>query len=694
MITTIIGIALLAAFTTAAAPAQAPEPALKFEVTTKLVVVNVEVKDRNGQPVEGLRAKDFEVFEDKKRQKISVFEYQRLAGAPEAAPVSPKSVVATAPRREITPSKEGQIRYRDRRLIVLFFDLSSMEPADRIRARAGAEKFIAEKMTPQDLVAVMSFSTTLRVLRDFTADRETLRQVIQSLRLGEAGDLAGEAATGEDDTTQDTGAAFTADETEFNIFNTDRKLSALEDAARMLASLPEKKALVYFSSGVGQTGAENQSQLRATVNAAVKANVAFYPVDTRGLVAEAPLGDTRQGGTRGSGMYSGASQRQRGGQFHNEQETLFTLAADTGGKALLDNNDLALGIVQAQQNISSYYILGYYSTNPAEDGRYRRIDVRVGSVKKAKLDYRRGYFAAKRFGQFTAADKERQLEEALMLGNPITDLHLALEVNYFLRARDRYVVPVSVKIPGSEIETIRKKKSEVTRLDFIGEVRGRRGMLMGNVRDHIQVKVNAHSGKLEQRQLQYDTAFTLPPGDYNLKFLVREDQTGKMGTFETRFSIPDVANEKDYLRMSSVVWANQREPLGAAIGTAEKKKKLMRDHPLVRNGEKLVPSITKVFRSDQTLSVFFEIYNPGLEPEGKRTSLAVDVSFFRGDVKAFETGAVRPAAANSQGSRLLPVDFEIPLAGLESGRYICQLNVIDEAGRKFAFRRTPLVLLP
>src|SRR6185295_959000 len=126
-----------------------------------------------------------------------------------------------------------------------------------------------------------------------------------------------------------------------------------ESAARMLGALSEKKALVYFASGVTKTGRENDAQLRATINSAIRNNVAFYPIDARGLVAEAPLGDATKASSGGQGMLSGNSARGRQSSFQGQQETLFTLAADTGGKALLDNNDLAMGIAQAQKDISS-----------------------------------------------------------------------------------------------------------------------------------------------------------------------------------------------------------------------------------------------------------------------------------------------------------------------------------------------------
>ena len=96
-------------------------------------------------------------------------------------------------------------------------------------------------------------------------------------------------------------ADFGQDSGEFNIFNTDQKLAALETAARRLAAFPEKKALIYFSSGIPKTGVENQSQLRATVNAAVRSNVAFYPIDATGLAAEAPSGNANVASPRGTG---------------------------------------------------------------------------------------------------------------------------------------------------------------------------------------------------------------------------------------------------------------------------------------------------------------------------------------------------------------------------------------------------------
>ncbi|MGD0776745.1 MAG: VWA domain-containing protein [Candidatus Solibacter sp.] len=691
---TILLIAQVAAHGQQTSAPSVPKGTYKFEVNSQLVVVNVSAKDKNGAPLDGLKAADFTITEDGKAQQIKVFEYQRLEEtALAAAAVKPDATPAAAPvnvaANAIAPAKPGEVKYKDRRLMVMFFDQAGMPVADQIRAQQAALKFVKSQITPSDLVAVMSYVTSLNVLQDFTADRDVLTKVIRGLTASDTGMANG--STG-DDSEADTGAAYTADDSEFNIFNTDRQLAALESAVRMLGSLPEKKALVYFASGMTRTGIDNQAQMRATINAAIRNNVTFYPVDARGLVATAPLGDATQGSPGGQGMYSGSSQRTAQSNFQAQQETLYTLATDTGGKALLDNNDLSLGMVQAQKDISSYYILGYYSGNIATDGHYRRIKVQVNKNLSARLDYRSGYFASKEFKQFTSSDRERQLQEALLLGDPVTDLTVAMEVNYFRLGRDRYFVPVSVKIPGSDIELARKGGAESTRLDFIGEVKDSKGVLQGTVRDDIAVKLKGETaGQLATRNLEYDTGFTLQPGTYTLKFLARENETGKMGTFETKFVIPDLTTEQKYLPLSSVVLSYQRENLAATVGSAERDKKLLAANPLIQDNQKLIPSVTRVFRQDQDMYVYLEAYQPAA---AKTELMVASVSFYRGKVKAFETAPLKITAGLNAKSKAVPVSFSVPLGKLQPGRYTCQVNVLNPSEQKFAVWRSPMVLLP
>ncbi len=664
-----------------------------FKTTTKLVVVDVFVRAKNGKTIDTLKKEDFTVLENGKPQEIAIFEFQRISDE-KAEPAALEARPAVSARANvINVQSAGRVQYKDKRLLVLFFDFSSMQPQEQIRAQQSALKFLGEQMTASDMVAIMTLGVTVQVAQDFTADRDRLTQVIKSFHIGESSELAIEADTGDANSGEYTGAAFIADETEFNIFNTDRKLAGLETAVRMLAPLPEKKALVYFSAGIPKTGVENHSQLESTVNAAIRANVSFYPIDARGLVALAPGGDASKAIPRGSQVFTGQAITTQKTKFNDAQETLFTLADDTGGKALLDSNDLTLGIQQAHSDLGSYYVLGYYDSNPVADGKFRRVQVNVPKQYAAQLDYRNGYFAGKEFSKSTSSDKERQLQEALVLGDPVTDLPMALEINYFRLVGDHYFVPVAVKIAGSEIALSRRGAGDTTELDFVGQVTDAKGQIKGNVRDTIKVKVSEGAAQLASKNIQYDTGFTLSPGKYRLKFLARENQGGKMGTFETDFVVPNLNSDSKGLRVSSVVWSGQRQAVAEAIG-AGANQKLLINHPLVQDGQKLIPSITRALSTKQNLFVYFEVYDPAQESGAKTARVVAEVTFYRQGRKAFESAPVQLSALSPNRAGTMPVQFQVPLTSLKPGRYTCQVSVIDENARKFEFLRAPLVVLP
>src|SRR5947199_453628 len=303
------------------------QQAFTIRVDTQLVVETVVVKDKDGKNLEGLIDKDFTVTEDGVPQTISVFQFERLEDTPAPAP-SPGAqqpaaeVVQPKIPTQITPPPPGDSRYRNRRLLVLFFDLMNVSPADQLRAFTAADKFIRTQMKTPDLVAIMSFAAgSVKVLQDFTNDQEALFAVLQKLIYPDDND----------NNTADTTAAFGQDTSEFNIFNTDRQLAALQTAVNMLKPVNEQKSLVYFAGGLRLNGLDNQAQLRATINAAVRSNVSFFPVDARGLVANAPLGDANRASPGGIGMFTGTTAMAMVSNFQKSQDTLYALAGDTGG---------------------------------------------------------------------------------------------------------------------------------------------------------------------------------------------------------------------------------------------------------------------------------------------------------------------------------------------------------------------------
>lgn len=674
--------------------------AYTMSVSTKLVVEAVNVKDKQGKSISGLTAKDFTVTEDGVQQHVSFCEYQQLPATPVGT--SAKSAIPEDIKvynrlalTQITPEPPGSIRYKNRRLIAMYFDLTAMPPDDKLRALEAAQKFIRTQMTSADLVSIMRYAgSSVDVLQDFTDDHNKLLSILETLIVGE--NQQSEDIT-DDASAADTGAAFGQDSGEFNLFNTDRQLSALQTAAKELGRLSEKKVLIYFASGLTLHGVDNQAQLHATINDAIRSGVSFWPIDARGLVAEAPLGDATHGSPGNAGMYSGTAELAVSTGLQQSQDTLYALAGDTGGKALLDYNDLTRGIVQAQQNITSYYILGYYTTNEALDGRFRRIKISVSPELAAKLDYREGYYAGKQFAKFTKADKERQLEDALMLGDPVTELTIAMEINYFQLNRAEYFVPIMVKIPGRELALAKKRGAEHTLIDFLLEVKDElgNGMTVQNLRDNVNIKLSDETAvELAKRPVEYDTGFTLLPGKYSIKFLARDDETGRIGTFQTPFVIPNLNKEVKRVPISSVVLSGQRVDLKDAIYNASKEKERVKEqaaNPLVLNGQKLIPSVTRVFSKSHDLYVYLQAY----EQEATAVQpLIAFVSFYQKQTKVFETQPMEVATGMENSLKTMPLRFSIGLNPLPPGDYDCQVTVLDPTSHKSAFWRASITLVP
>ncbi len=679
----------------AAPPAQDAAGDVTFTSSQTLVIETVTVRDKSGKGVEGLTLKDFTLTEDNAPQVIKFFDYEKLPDIVEPLPpqTGDITVLNKFPHTRITAEAPGSTRYKDHRLMALYFDMSSMGPAEQLRSVDAARKFITTQMTPADLVAIMMFSGgAVNVLQDFTGDRDRLSTIVETIAVGES---QGFDETVTDASAADTGAAFGQDDGEFNIFTTDRQLAAIQTAAVMLGQINEKKSLLYFASGLKLNGMDNQAQLHAAVNAAIRAGVSIWAIDSRGLVADAPMGGATRGSPGGNGMYSGTSSLAYTGNFQASQDNLYAIAADTGGKALLDNNDLSAGIVQAQKAVSSYYIIGYYTSNQALDGKFRRIKITLNNGLSASVDFRQGYFAGKTFNKFTVADKERQLEDALMLGDPITDLTIKMEVNYFQLNRAEYYVPIEVKIPGRELALAKSRGAEHTLIDFLLEVKDEYGSTIQNIRDKVDTKLtDATAAEWAKKPITYSTGFTLLPCKCVVKFLARDAETGRMGTYISTFTIPNLNKEEKRIPISTVVLSSQRQPAREALFNASKGKAAAAAdaaNPMITDGQVLVPSVTRVFSKSRDMYVFLQAY----ERTATTTQpLAAFVSFYRGQTKAFETSAVVVSDGLDAKTKAVPFRFDLALDKLQPGEYNCQVTVLDTNGQKAAFWQAPVMLVP
>ncbi len=667
----------------------------RLTVNANIVLTNVVARDKKtGAVVKDLKASDFQILENGKPQKVASFDYQSVNGAAalqEKNTVGGKATVADLLERNFAVDPQ---QLRDHRLIVMFFDMSSLGDDDTDRAVEAAQKYINTQMQPADLVALVSFSTAMSLDQDFTANKQALLHGLGKYNGTDQTAFGSGATGGTTDGTSDDASSFVTDDTEYNNLNTDRELYAIRQIAQSLEKVEQHKSLLYFSGGLSRNGIENQASLRAATNEAAKANMAIYSVDARGLQALPPVGDATQGSLRGTSAYTGGAVANQFSANFSSQELLSTLATDTGGKAFFDSNDFGPVFQQIQRDTEAYYILGFHSTDPRRDGIFRHLTIKVNRPD-VKLEYRPGYFAPADFQHQKTEDREQALNDQIHSDLPALDVAVYLQAFYLRESANSFYVPVSLLVPGSQVPFTKSKSQDKATLDVLGQIKNAQGITVGNVRDTVKLAVDQVQ-QVARRNIQYSTGFTLAPGRYHAKFVVRENETGNMGSFETDLQVPDL--KKQPVKLSSVVLASQRTQ------NADKNSPNL----LIRDGQEYVPNVAHVFRQDQHLFLLYELYDPtrskdapgpaaapGLaRREGGPVHVLTSIEFLSGGVKVYETPLVTADVVNVPGRDAVAFQFDVPLAQLKPGSYICQVNVIDDTGGSFAFPRTALQVQP
>jgi VWFA-related protein len=673
-----------------------------IKVTSELVLVNVVARDKKGNLIRHLRKEDFTLFEDGKKQEISTFDFENVDELASAGSAEKTITGQSGTSGLLRPASKIAIDARDRRVIVLFFDFSAMEPEEIDRCVDAAKKYVETRMQPADIVALISLSTNMRVDLDFTDDKTKILAAVSAYSSGQ-GQGFDNGATGSAEGAAETSGAYTPDDTDYNTFSADRKLLALQSIMQSLGKIPQKKSIIYFSNGISQSGNDNQSTLRAATAAAVKNNVSIYPVDIRGLQAFPPGGEAQAASLHGQSAYSGQAVLNDLSNNAASQETLSTLAADTGGKAFFDSNDFSGAFSQVQKDTSAYYVLGFTSSKPLKDGRYRHLRVQVNRPD-LRLEFRPGYYAGRDFLHLNRADREEQLQDELAAELPQTDVAVYAGTAYFRRDDSHYYLAVSLVIPGSQIPFVQEKDRDNATIDIIGDVRIGGKLPVGQLRDTVKLALDSLQ-QVRRKNVQYNTGFVLAPGSYHLKFVVRENQTGRMGSFETDVQIPDL--RKTPLRMSSVVLSSLRTPLmGKKNG----------DNPLIQDHSQLVPNITHVFKREQHLYLQYEIYDPARKknaapaappkdapakdattPQQRGASresvhVLTSIEFLQGSAKVYESKPVVATEVTAADRKAVVFLIDLPLQALKPGFYICQVNVIDDVSGNFAFPRWPILV--
>jgi VWFA-related protein len=695
--------ALAPAQQTPAQQAAAHQSSAILRSSSDLVRIDVEVTDRSGKPIKGLTANQFTITDEGKSQAITSFSYADIEAIETATTDVSKPIIVTVDNDgPNSPSADAiSDALRDRRLIVLFFDLTSMQTDDLIRAHDAADKFVKQQMTEADVVAVIVFSTRINVLANFTNDRAVLNKAIAQLTPDNSANLASPlyaaAANGEYDVQEYTGAAYTPDETEFNVFNTDQKLAAVEGLADVLGGIPGRKALVEFTGGITQTGEENRTQLRAATDAANRADVSIYSIDSRGLLAAPPGGDTTTNAATGTSMFTGASVFHQTDQREDSRDTLATLSTDTGGKAFFDLGDLSDAFPAIQRDNSGYYLIGYnLGADVKHDGRWRAIRVKV-NVPGAHVRFRDGYYAPRDFQHLEKEDRDQQIADAINSDHPVVELPVAVETGIFRLSSTQSYVPIAAKIASSALDWAQKHNKQHAEFDFAVEVRAvPSGQIVAQLRDTITVNLEAeHFEQVRHSNLLYQGGVVLAPGNYRLKFVTRENESGKIGTFEQNLVVPAAQPEK--VTLSSVLLSSQLIPIEKSSEVATKGQGVrakITSSPLDMEGQKIIPSVTNYFTQGQTLYVFLQAYYPEKADKNEPfdpNSLRAGLVFLRNGVQMNATPLIAPAQVDPK-THTVSFRISLPLQKLPTGRYTVQVIAVAPGTQHSAFGRAYLAL--
>jgi hypothetical protein len=319
----------------------------------------------------------------------------------------------------------------------------------------------------------------------------------------------------------------------------------------------------------------------------------------------------------------------------------------------------------------------------------------------ARLRAREGYYADRDFTHTSRTDRETLMQEQLLMAIPATDVPLFVTAAYFRLANAAacgqqvefggrpggpgrmgpggggrggftpscFYVPISVAVPGEAVPV--SSSDEV--LDIRGFVRDERNQPFATIKQTVTVPA-ASRDALASRQVLFQTGATLPPGRYIARIIVRENVSGKMGTFETTVLVPELTRAP--VKVSSVVMSTQLQ-----LGKPARKTL----SPLVRDDLEIIPNLTHVVTQAQKLYFYYEVYDPGMIDN--RPQIRTNLTFYRGKVKVYETPIVERTFLDAVDRKAAIFEFEVDASTFAPGLYTCQVNVIDAVAGQFAFPR-------
>lgn len=533
-----------------------------FKAKTELVVVPVLVRDKNGKHFSGLRAEEFTVLDNGAERKITSFEEVRT-GTERMEFATPEPGTFTNVVEKRTGSK---------RVTILVLDLLNTRIMDQNYAQQQLLKYLSGSLDDTEPTAFFVLARDgLRLIQDFTSDPKILITAINKMRerqekvAEDAADVQRDVDTFERMKTGDPqwdhlliqmqeaikDAASMRQES--SIVKT---LESMQQLARYAKGIPGRKALVWATGGFpfevsrngdfpfessvaddkiitvnrGNRGSygDVQALYVATWNALTNANVSLYPVDVRGLMPSASSRADTIGWVGSRAIRNQQNSSVDWDQLQS-QDSLRVFADATGGKAFLNNNDLTRGFREAAQDSSEYYLLSYYLEHNSKPG-WHKLSVKV-KRDGAQVRARTGFYV-------TSPRDEKAVQEM--------DTYLALrsplnysEIPMVFRWTDRTNAKVSsqrrvgyeVELPANAVVVDESDKNHIT-VQFLALVRDADGKEVGHPESRkLDMYLTPESlAQIRESGVTYRNVIELPPGEYNVRFVVRDGLSGKMGS--------------------------------------------------------------------------------------------------------------------------------------------------------------------
>lgn len=663
------------------------------KIRTDLVQIDVTVTDRDDHPIKGLRAEDFEIFQNGKKQPISNFAFissstttNTAAQAP--ATSTPKGVAVLPPPMAIRTAAVH-------RTIALVVDDLSLSWTSTLSVQHALRKFVDNEMQPGDLVAIIRTGAGIGALQQFTNDKRQLYAAIERVKYNSLGSghvaafapLEGKNEIENSPQFAGLDAQNQAMEDFKSSIMATGTLGALNFILRGMAELPGRKSIILFSDGLAlftkdANGDRDSTRvydaMRRLVERANRASVVINTIDSRGLVVTSLTAADNGRGRNAAQLTNIESQRAQ--QIADTQEGLLYLAKETGGRTVRNNNDIAGG-VRSIVDDQSYYLIGYVPDDetfePGIGGiaKYNNLSVKVNRPG-VLVRYRQGFIGSPDSGRTSpAVPIGKKLEYALTSPFALSEITLRLNALFHYTQKDGSYIRNILHIRGADLtasDAPNGKKNIA--FDVLAMTLGDNGNPIQQLSKGFSVDLTKEQyAEIARTGFVYDFVFPIKKsGAYQMRIAIRDRKTQKVGSANQFVDVPDLGKHR--LTLSGIAveavpaksWANKN-----AVKT---------------DGTALADTALRTFKRGSVLHYGFAVYNAA----DAKADLVSVVRLYREGQLVFD-GKETPIA-HSPGSKVVPYDAAMMLGtDLIPGDYVLEVNVVDRSRSGSGSRSTEYV---